>query len=488
MSAITGIIGKKVEQNQLKNMLNKISHRGPDNSVYKELPEGGLAAGELKLSPRSTKAVSGKEKPIVMLDGDIFNPLHGNKSNVDYIRNAFLQEGKGCLSKLNGSFSCVIVDEEETILARDAVGARPLIYRYQDGVLYFGSEAKSILDHVSSVEELPPGYYFSTQEGLHKFEGFTPEVPGFDSPEEAAQILEKIIVKAVEKRMEDGAVKGVSLSGGLDSSIMAAVAKSFDPHIKLFSTTLKRYPSKDLKFAQQMADYLGLEHYIYEISDEDIKNLIPEAVWFMETFDEDCISGAIANFYTSKMISEFTNCILVGEGADELFGGYFGELKDIPDPEEKERVAEKLVFIAYNTALRRLDRGWLSNSVNYRTPYLDPEVVTFSKKIPMDLKVHYDEQQGRNVEKWIQRQAFIKWLPEEIVDRPKLRFAGGTGVDDLMDELTADKVSEEEFKKNPTTSGKHQLNSPKELYYYRLFRERFPEGYEKLVVRWDPFK
>jgi asparagine synthase (glutamine-hydrolysing) len=288
--------------------------------------------------------------------------------------------------------------------------------------------------------------------------------------------------------MADGAVKGVALSGGLDSSVTAAVAKSFDPDIKLFSTTIKRYPSKDLKFAKLMADYLDLEHHIYEITDEDIKALIPKAVWFMETFDEDCISGAVANFYTSKMISNFTNCVVVGEGADELFGGYFRELKDIPDPEDKERVARKLVQIAYNTALRRLDRGWLANSVNYRTPFLDAEVVAFSKAVSMDLKVKYDDKQARNVEKWILREAMRHWLPVEIADRPKLRFAGGTGVDDLIAELTADKVSQQEFNENPTTKGGIELGSPKELYYYKTFQERFPTGYETMVARWDPFK
>lgn len=488
MSAITGITGRSTKKDQLEQMLGPIRHRGPDRSVYRILPKGGVAAGELELSPRSTPALWGDSEPVILLDGEIYNSLTDGQSNVEYIRELYQKFGKDCFSHLEGSFACVVIDRNETILARDAVGARPIIYNQQNSRLSFASEAKSLIPITDGVEELPPGYLYSTTNGLEPFTPYVPEVPNFDSPEEAASILETLVVQAIKKRMMDGAAKGVSLSGGLDSSITAAIAKSIDPKIKLFSTTIQRYPSPDLKYAKKMAEFLGLEHHIYEITDNDILDFIPDAVWYMETFDEDCVSGAIANHFTSKMIREHTNCVLVGEGADELFGGYFRELKDIPDLEEKERIARKLVQIAYNTALRRLDRGWLSNSVNYRTPFLDPEIVEFSNTVPMELKVHYDKKQARHVEKWILREALRGWLPPEIADRPKLRFAGGTGVDDLMDELTRDKASEKDLKGNPQTVGGLMLNSPKELYYYHLFKENYKPGYEGLVVRWDPFK
>ncbi len=456
--------------------------------MFRVLPNGGAAAGEMELSQRSTPALCGDSEPVVLLDGEIYNTLPEGQSNVEYIREMYQKVGKRCFSLLEGSFTCAVIDKNETILARDAVGARPLIYTQENGPLFFASEAKSLIPVTDAVDELPPGYFYTTNGGLKPFEAYVPEVPHFDSPKEAAEILETLMVRAVKKRMEDGAAKAVSLSGGLDSSITAAIAKSITPEIKLFSTTIQRYPSPDLKYAKQMAEFLGLEHHIYEITDKDILDFIPDAVWYMETFDEDCVSGAIANHFTSKMIKDYTNCVLVGEGADELFGGYFRELQDIPDPEEKERIARMLVQIAYNTALRRLDRGWMSNSVNYRTPFLDPEVVEFSNTIPMGLKVRYDKEQARNVEKWILREALRAWLPPEIAERPKLRFAGGTGVDDLMDELTGDKASENDLNETPQTLGGLKLNSPKELYYYNLFRKNYKPGYEGLVVRWDPFK
>ncbi len=488
MSAIAGIAEAPPKKDQLEQMLALIRHRGPARSVFRVLPNAGAAAGEMELSPRSTPALYGDSEPIVLLDGEIYNTLPEGQSNIEYIRELYQKVGKKCFSSLEGSFACAIIDRNETILARDAVGARPLIYTQQNGRFAFASEAKSLIPITDEVEELPPGHLYTTNGGLEPFVPYTPEVPDFRTPEEAAEILETLMVRVIKKRMEDSAVKGVSLSGGLDSSITAAIAKSIDPGIRLFSTTIQRYPSPDLKYAKKMAEFLGLEHHIYEITDKDILDFIPDAVWFMETFDEDCVSGAIANHFTSKMIKDFTNCVLVGEGADELFGGYFRELQDIPDPEEKERIARKLVQIAYNTALRRLDRGWMSNSVHYRTPFLDPEIVEFSNTIPMELKVYYDKNKARNVEKWILREALRGWLPPEIADRPKLRFAGGTGVDDLMDELTMEMASDRDLKDNPRTVGGLKLNSPKELYYYRLFSKNYKPGYEGLVVRWDPFK
>lgn len=488
MSAIAGILGKTADQSKVHKMIESIRHRGPNRTEFRNVGVGIVGVGELTTSKRSSPAISSGSDPTVLLDGELYNDLGSSASNVELVRELYGKYGKKCFAHMDGTYACAIIDGDETILARDGVGARPLIYHADNGTVCFAGEAKALLDDAATVTELAPKHYFSTLEGLTGFDGFAPSVPAVGSPEETAKTLEKLLVDAVRKRMEDGAVTAIALSGGLDSSIIAAVAKSINPNVKLFSTTIKRYPSKDLEFAKLMARYLGLEHEIYEITDEDIKGVIPEAVWYMETFDEDCVSGAIANFFTSKMIARHSHCVAVGEGADELFGGYFRELKAIDDNREKERVAKKLVDIAYNTALRRLDRGWLSNSVNYRTPYLAPEVVAFALSIPMEMKHRYDEQQGRHVEKWILRQAFKSWLPEEIYARPKLRFAGGTGVDDLMDELTADKVDKSEWEKNGTTRSGMKLFSPKELHYYRLFGEHFPAGYEHLTARWDPFK
>ncbi len=235
-----------------------------------------------------------------------------------------------------------------------------------------------------------------------------------------------------------------------------------------------------------MAEYLGMEHHVYLITDEDITSFISDAVWYLESFDEDCISGIISNYYVSKMAGEYTNAVLVGEGADELFGGYRMVLKspEVTGDEHREQLAQRLVDIAYNTALRRLDRGWMANGVVYQTPYLDSKVVTLSKKIPMKWKIYGENQ----VEKFILREAFRDMLPERIANREKLRFAMGVGTDDVMDNLISQSINPSEIDARPSTAYGMPFASFKEIYYYDEFLRLFPPAYEKQTVRWDPFK
>ena len=235
-----------------------------------------------------------------------------------------------------------------------------------------------------------------------------------------------------------------------------------------------------------MANFLGLEHHIHRITDDEIIDIIPEAIWYLESFDEDCVSGIISNYYASRMLKQYSDLALVGEGADELFGGYRMVLKNpkVTSDEERERLAQNLIDIAYNTALRRLDRAWMSNAVVYQTPFLDARVVAFSQKIPMKWKIYGEKQ----IEKFILREAFRDMLPEQIANREKLRFAMGVGTDDVMDNMVARIINPEQIKERSHSYYGLQFASFKELYYYDEFLSLFPPAYEKQTVRWDPFK
>jgi len=492
MAAIAGIVssnGKSPEtgSREIGEILEQMRHRGPDNTIVRSLPDGrgAIGANEINLTPQRTSCTAVSKPPFILFDGELFNERAEGQNDVELFEEYYLKYGKDCFKHLDGGFSCVIVDEKETILARDPVGARPLFYGAENGSLCFSTEMKGLRDYVRfDVNELPPGHLYSTREGTKAFEPYTPNIPEIGNLKETAQTVRELVIEAVRKRVEG--VGGVSLSGGLDSSIVAVIAKEFNPNLKLFTGAIKKAPGPDLEHAKLMADFLGLEHHIYLITDEDIMDFIPEAVWYLESFDEDCISGIISNYFVSRLAKEHTDSILVGEGADELFGGYRMVLKSpkVTGDDHREELAQRLLDISYNTALRRLDRGWMANAVDYQTPYLDQKIVAFSQKIPMNWKIYGEKQ----VEKYILREAFRDMLPEKIANREKLRFAMGVGTDDVMDDLVSTVVDPKEIQDRPNAAYGLPYASFKEIYYYDEFLRLFPPAYEKQTIRWDPFK
>jgi asparagine synthase (glutamine-hydrolysing) len=493
MASLAGIISQhgKIHEDtseQVGKMLTLMRHRGPDNSIVRALfdERGAIGANEINLTPERTFCTSVEESPYILFDGALFNERPNGESDIELFRQYYERYERGCFKYLDGSYSCAIVEkDDEVILARDSVGARPLFFGSDNNIFYFGTEMKALVDHVQfDIQELPPGCIYSTKKGMKEFDPFTPEVPEIGDLKETARILRKLLVEAVERRMNG--VGGISMSGGLDSSIVAAIAKEFNPDLLLFTGAVEKAPGPDLENAKLMAEFLGMEHHIYLISDEDVTDFISDAVWHLESFDEDCISGIISNYYVSRLARQHTNSVFVGEGADELFGGYRLVLKNprVKSNEQRERLAQKLLDISYNTALRRLDRAWMANSVNYRTPFLDARVVAFSKMIPMEWKIYGEKQ----IEKYILREAFRDMLPERIANREKLRFAMGVGMDDIMDDLVTQKIDPKEIEERPKAAYGLPFASFKELYYYDEFLRAFPPSYEKQTVRWDPFK
>jgi len=489
MAGIVGITGcseTKIDSSRVENMLEAVKHRGTHEPIVKTT--SSTCFGCIGFSP---EVISQDSLPYVIMDGMLYrDDSRQEMSDTDFLRKQYMSHGKEALSKVRGSFACAIIDEDECIIARDHVGSRPLIYQETpQGGLMFASEAKALKDYTDCVEELPPGHYYSSKEKLKQFN--EPD-PGFklphewDTSEASLKKVRDVVIQAVEDIVTNiEGIGGVSLSGGLDSSIILAVASQYNKNIQAFTSTLKVNHGEDLKYAKLMADYLGVKLHIYEITLEDIQNIVSKAVYYLESYDQDCITGFIANYYNSRLAKEHVDSILVGEGADELFGGYFRELDDISDPEEQERVAKRLVDVAYNTALRRLDRGWMSNSVDYYAPFLNPSVVTMAQDIPLDLKVY--QPNGKPIEKWILREAFKDMLPDEITWRPKLRFARGVGVDDQLEKCIPDNLDEEALKKTPKSKKGITFQSPTELYLYNIFKKHFPEDYEGLTCRWDPF-
>jgi len=487
MAGIAGVLGSGKNRALVAQMLAAMRHRGPDTEEIHNV--GTLDAGVCspRLSPARGDGFARDGDMVVLFDGEIYNARADGKSDADVVMDLYKQYGSTFPGYLEGVFACAIHDGRDTILARDPVGVRPLYYGEDgNGSLCFASELKALNGIVSNASELHPKTTYSATRGVA---GYLPKTPDVRIPpyaEDAAKALRRCVIEATGRRLEDGAVGACLLSGGLDSSIIAAAAKEVGADLPLITVGMDGAP--DVDNAKLMAEHLGMAHHVRLYSVEEIAGMVPRAVRALESFEEDCVSGAIANLFASGKAAEFTNCILSGEGGDELFGGYH-LLKDLPTQTERLKMMQKLIDIAYNTAVQRLDRAMMSNGITYRTPFIDTEVVTFASQIPVDWKIH-DTGNGELVEKWLLREAFRDLLPEQIYRRRKLRFSAGTGTDGIMDEIAKSSTDLSDFEgKNSQTRAGYRLSSPKELWYYNIFRENFPEPrFEELVGRWDPNK
>ena len=487
MAGIAGITGSTQQTETVEAMLKTIEHRGPDTvKVHRtEHFHGGVRASSLSAPRGDGFAQDGVVA--VLFDGDIYNEREGEKSDAQVALELFKEYGRTFASHLEGVFALAIQDGDGVLLARDTVGVRPLYWgTTQAGNLCFASEAKALVGLADDVMELTPATTYCSKTGLA---GYIPQYPCVSmgaSFNDAVEKLRKTMMQAVARRLDDGTVGACLLSGGLDSSIIAAVVKELGADMPLITVGMEGAP--DLANAKLMAEHLGMEHHVLLYDAEEIRKSVPRAIWMLESFDEDCVSGAISNLFASAKASEFTNCILSGEGGDELFGGYH-LLKDLPNEAERLKMMDRLIAIAHNTAVQRLDRAMMGNSINYRTPFIDTEVIALALHIPVRWKLH-DSGNGRLVEKHILREAFKDLLPEKIYRREKLRFSAGTGTDNLMDDVAGDQAGMGKFdEQTRTTAEGYTLNSPKELWYYRLFKERFPAAcFERLVGRWDPGK
>ena len=483
MAGIAGIQGNG--NGELCPMLDRIKHRGPHEIWINQTGNVSLGCCELNVggdSKDNSHHVSDSKRAVI-LDGRIYNPETASTTDSEAVLYFYEKFGTQFAKKLEGDFACAIADGDRLFLARDEIGVKPLYYGHSDGSLCFASEAKSLVGIVGDVKEFPPGYVYSRELGFQKYTSQAVQTPDFENYEQAKKVIRQLLTEAVEKRMKDNAVGGVLLSGGLDSSLITYMAHQIKPDIECFTVSMKE--GQDLPLAQDVTKYLGIKHHVLIFGEKEINEILPQAIYHQEMFEESCVHGAIANFLAARFVSPHTRCILTGEGADEFFAGYDGQFKQGKSQEEVASIVDKLINVAYNTALQRLDRLNAANSIESRTPFLDSKVVDFCMKIPISCKIHGTEQVG----KWVLRQAFEGCLPKHIIYQTKRFFAQGSGVAGIMRTMAERHISSKELLEHNKIEGNPRLSSIEELYYYRIFKERFPQpAFAQLVGRWDPFR
>ena len=387
---------------------------------------------------------------------------------------------EGFFRALDGVFAIILVDEgrQRTIVARDPYGIRPLYQgRTLDGQVVFASELKA-LPKCDTVDPFPPGHYMIIEHSGKRNTIHVPiayhtipflKNPAYSEVDAAASAIRVALNSAVNKRMMTERPVAALLSGGLDSSLIAAlVAKQLReagaPPLRTFSVGMKG--SSDLYHAQLVAKWIGSQHTEVLLTADDFFNAVPEVIRCIESYDTTTVRASVGNWLVAKAVAEQSECKVVfnGDGADEVWGSYLYFYRAPSDHAFEEETGRLLQDIHLFDVLRS-DRSISSHGLEPRTPYLDKQFVAVAKSVATALRRPV---KGGLCEKWLMRKAFEedKLLPPEVLWRRKEAFSDGvSGTEKAWYEIAQEKAAA----LNPNWEEQDGLDTPRtaEQYYYR---------------------
>ena len=486
------------KRNVLHSMMKRLSHRGPDGRGVHQTPEESGLLGHTRLAIMDPKGGSqpienGTGTRAIAANGEIYNyPLlkkalsdrhrfrTGNDS--ECALHLFDEVAYSTVQHLDGMFAISIADGESLYLARDPIGIKPLYYSQQNNSIVFASELKALLGHVEKIREFPAGCWFHSDVGFRNYYHVPRRIPRTEPLDIRLRQIREGLEEAVVKRLMSDVPVGAFLSGGLDSSLIAAILRKHLPNLHTFSVGVEG--SRDLEAARHVARFLQTVHHEYIITPQDIRQALPEIVYHLESFDQDLVRSGIPCYFTSRLASDYVKVILTGEGADELFGGYT-YYKAIRDPEELHRELRRSISSLHNINLQRVDRLTMAHSIEGRVPFLDLKMIELAQTIPTELKIPR-ERNGEIKEKWVLRKAFEDLLPAEIIWRDKEQFDEGSGTIDVLDTIWSDFMNECEAQEYRAKHGQDHLRSSEEAVYHKLLADAYADPRPILdnVARW----
>ena len=497
MCGIAGIWGTS-DGTAVRQMMDVLVHRGPDDSgTYSSELTGVLGHRRLSIMDPS-----GGHQPITLIGGDCaivvngeiynFPQLHNDlasrhrfrtKSDSESVLHLYREAGVDTAKQLDGMFAFAIADDEDLYLARDPLGIKPLYYGQRDGGLAFASELKALVGHAEDIREFPPGTWFHSAHGFHRYYEVPDDLPSPYSLTEHLQNVRFSLEQAVVKRLMSDVPVGAFLSGGLDSSIIAAIARHHLDELHTFSVGIEG--CRDIRAARRVARHLGTIHHEYIFTPDVALAALPNIIYSLESFDQDLVRSAIPCYFVSRLASEFVKVIFTGEGADELFAGY-EYYRNMTCPKQLHRELRRSVCSLHNINLQRVDRLTMAHSIEGRVPFLDLDLLKLSQSIPTELKL-FQNDKGRVIEKWILRKAFEDLLPSEIVWREKEQFDEGSGTTEFLAGAVHRWMTAHEAAKYAKTHAASHLRSPEECVYHKLLAEAFPRTSCVLsnVARWS---
>lgn len=508
MCGIVGVFDLKIESQKIRTqvleMSKKLRHRGPDWS--------GIYCGDKAVLAHERLSIvdvqSGKQplyskdgKHVLAVNGEIYNHQELRKehsgsyefltqSDCEVILALYRKKGIDFLEDLNGIFAFALYDEEKDVylIARDHMGIIPLYMGWdQYGNFYVASELKALEGYCNKIEEFMPGHYMTSDKPGELIRWYSRDWEEFDAVKDNSTSIDELrdaLEAAVHRQMMSDVPYGVLLSGGLDSSVISAVAKKYAsmrienqdqseawwPQLHSFAVGLIGSP--DLAAAQIVADHIGTVHHEVHFTVQEGLDAIRDVIFHLETYDVTTIRASTPMYLLSRVIKSMgVKMVLSGEGADELFGGYLYFHKAPNAQAFHEETNRKLSKLHMYDCLRA-NKSLAAWGVEGRVPFLDKDFIDVAMRINPEDKLI---QNGR-IEKWIVRKAFEDYLPKEVAWRQKEQFSDGVGYSwiDSLKEMTNDRISDDEL-----TNAKFRfpINPPmsKEEYFYRtIFESHFP--------------
>ena len=510
MCGIFGILDIKTDVSELRTQALDLSkllrHRGPDWSGIWNNDNTILCHERLAIVDVDTGAqplISQNDKQILAVNGEIYNhkQLAANldepypfktRSDCEVILPLFQQKGIDFIDELEGMFAFILYDEEQDayLIARDHIGIIPLYTGYDEhGNFYVSSEMKALAGACKTISEFPPGHYLWSKEGkITKY--YKRDWMEYDNVKDNTSNLEELRVafeKAVKSHMMSDVPYAVLLSGGLDSSLVSAVAAQYVakrvededktdawwPRLHSFAVGLEGAP--DLKAAKKVADMIGTVHHEIHFTIQEGLDAIRDVIYHLETYDTTTIRAATPMYLMTRKIKAMgIKMVLSGEGSDEIFGGYLYFHKAPNAKEFHEETVRKLDRL-HMFDCARANKATSAWGVEARVPFLDKNFIDVAMRLNPQDKMCLD---GK-MEKWILRKAFDngETLPAEVLWRQKEQFGDGVGyswIDSIRD-FVENEVTDQQL---ATAEFRFPVNTPdtKEGYYYRtIFESYFPQ-------------
>ena len=479
-------------------LLDRLHHRGPDG-------RGTLASSRGWLGHRRLSIVdlAGGAQPFVadglawVSNAEIFNHHElrdrfgatASKSDCSVIGRTWRALGDNAPAALDGQFAWVCIEEAtgRWIATRDHAGISPLyVGWHQDGTIWFASEMKALVDDCAKVEVLPPGHaWCSDERGMRLVKWYTP-VWEYETPNAPVDLprLRSVLIEGVRKRMMSDVPWGVLLSGGVDSSIVAAIAtrlcreQGVEPP-RSFAIGLEGGP--DLAAARRVAEFLGTRHHEFTFTIAEAMDTIPAAVGHLESYQQ--VRTAVPTMILARRVREAgVKMVLSGEGADELLGGYL-YFHSAPSAEafHAETVRKTMRLHLYD--VMRANKAPMAHGVELRFPFLDRDFIDTAMGIdPAERMVRSDRPGRRGIEKEILRRAFDDpadpWLPADVLWRQKEQFSDGVGYRwvDAVRAAAALQTSSKELAEAASTHPEDPPVNAEMLWMRRLFDAAFVTG------------